>query len=77
MEGGVVVDEVAKQETPRRRRTPAEKARDERAERCREAVAKLHPGEVECVFSLWGPEMYVAVWQDGKCIGNYEYQEED
>lgn len=62
---------------PIKRLTPAEKARNEKTERCIEAVHAKHGKDVECVFSLWGPEMYVTVWQDGKCVGNYEYLEED
>lgn len=59
------------------RRTPQEKARDARVERCRKEAEEKHGPGVECVFALWGVEMYVAVFQDGKCIGNYEYLEED
>jgi len=61
---------------PVQRRTKAEKDRDARIERCRDEVSVAHPDHDECVFSLWGPELFVAVWQDGKCVGNYEYLEE-
>lgn len=66
-------------ESSRRRRTPAERARDAAIDRCKAAVAEKHPGEVECVFSFFMGmhEMFVTVWQGGKCVGNYEYIEED
>lgn len=62
---------------PVQRRTPAEKKRDAMVARCRAEVEEKHGDGVECVFSLWGVEVYVAVWQDGKCVGNYEYLEEE
>jgi len=62
---------------PVQRRTPAEKKRDAKVARCREAVAEKHGEDAECVFSLWGPEMYVAVYVDRKCVGNYEWLEEE
>lgn len=65
-------------EPSRRRRTPAERERDAAVERCKAAVAAKHSGEVECVFSFFMGmhEMFVTVWQDGRCIGNYAYIEE-
>lgn len=64
---------------PKRRLTPEEKARQARVERCEAAVKEKHGDDVECVFSFFSGmvELYVAVWQNGKCVGNYEFLEED
>lgn len=64
---------------PVQRRSPSEKKRDAKLERCREAVAEKHGEDAECVFSLFMGmhEIFVAVFVDGKCVGNYEYMEED
>lgn len=62
----------------RKRRSPDERRLDAKVERVRAEVAAQHPHHDECVFSSWGPhELYVAVWENGHCIGNYVYIEED
>lgn len=71
--------EVMEDTEPVRRRTPAEKKRDARVERCREAVKDKHGEDAECVVSFFMGmnELYVAVFVDRKCVGNYEWLEEE
>ena len=61
----------------RRKVSNAEKERAERWERAKAAAREKHGDAIECVSSLWGPDMFVTVWQGGKCIGNYVFVEED
>jgi hypothetical protein len=59
------------------RRSHEEKARDIRVAAATAEVRAIHGEEVELVFSLWGPELYIDVYKDGKNIQRYEHIPEE
>jgi hypothetical protein len=55
-----------------KRRSPREKAVDQRVERASAEAREKHPDADELTYAWFGGELYVHVWVDGKNVAVYQ-----